>query len=318
MRETSAARLARLLALVPWLTQHPGVSITEAAKHFGVTPQVLERDLWLVVCCGLPGHGPDQLIDIQFWEDDGIIDVIDPQTLQRPLRLTSEEAMALLVGLRLLANVPAAGDQGTLASVTGRLEEALADRIAPPDATVVLDPVDAEIRDAVATALREGRALSLRYAGATRDTITERTVEPLTLREYAGHEYLTAYCQRAGAQRTFRLDRIVQAELGEPMTPRAAAEAPMPVVPMEGTVVRLRVEPSARWFVETADLMSSQSESDGSTVVELVVADVPWLIRTVVGLGGRLEIVSPVDLREEVRRQAERLLEEIPGDLPSA
>ena len=312
MRETSADRLARLLALVPWLSQHPGVSITQAAEHFGITPQVLERDLWLVVCCGLPGHGPDQLIDIQFWEDDGVIDVIDPQTLQRPLRLTSDEAMALLVGLRLLANVPGAGDLGTVASVTARLEEALADRIAPPDTTVVLEPLDEGVRAAVTSAVQDGRSLSLRYAGATRDTITERVVEPVALQEYAGHEYLTAYCHRAGAQRTFRLDRIMSAEPGEAAISLDPDVRPLPVAPEEGTVVHLQVEPQARWFIETADLIESRAEPDGRVSVHMVIADIPWLVRTVIGLGGRIEVVGPADVRNDVLREAELMLAEAP------
>ena len=92
MRETASARLSRLLSLVPWLRQHDGVSVAEAAAHFGVTPEELTQDLWLTVCCGLPGHGPDQLIDIQFWDEDATIHVIDPQTLERPLRFSPGEA----------------------------------------------------------------------------------------------------------------------------------------------------------------------------------------------------------------------------------
>ena len=96
MTETAGARLTRLLALVPWLMAHDGVTIDEAALHFGVTASDLERDLWLLVVSGLPGYGPDQLVDIDFW-DDGVIHVRDPQTLDRPLRLTPDEALVSLV-----------------------------------------------------------------------------------------------------------------------------------------------------------------------------------------------------------------------------
>ena len=90
---SAQARLTRLLALVPWLVAHDGVTIRECAAHFGVTEEVLQEDLWQLVVCGLPGYGPDQLVDIQFWDDDdavrgdGVIRVVDPQTLDRPMRL---------------------------------------------------------------------------------------------------------------------------------------------------------------------------------------------------------------------------------------
>ena len=55
---TSAERLSRMLSLVPWLIAHDGITIDEAARHFGVTPEQLEKDLWLLIVCGLPGSGP--------------------------------------------------------------------------------------------------------------------------------------------------------------------------------------------------------------------------------------------------------------------
>jgi proteasome accessory factor C len=61
---TSAERLSRMLSLVPWLTSHDGVTIDDAARHFDVSPEQLEKDLWLLIVCGLPGYGPDQLVDI--------------------------------------------------------------------------------------------------------------------------------------------------------------------------------------------------------------------------------------------------------------
>ena len=110
---SSAARLSRLLALVPWLMVNDGITITEAATHFGVSPAQLEKDLWLLIVCGLPGHGPDQLVDIQFW-DDGRIHVLDAQTMSAPLRLSGDEAVALLVALRLLAQIPGDHDRAAL------------------------------------------------------------------------------------------------------------------------------------------------------------------------------------------------------------
>ena len=56
-------QLPRLLALVPYLLKHPGVQTSEAAALFGVSEEQLRRDLNLLWVCGLPGHGPGDLID---------------------------------------------------------------------------------------------------------------------------------------------------------------------------------------------------------------------------------------------------------------
>ena len=117
-------RLSRLLALVPWLSAHDGVTVSEAASHFGVTTEELVDDLNLLICSGLPGYGPEHLVDIQFWDEDEEIHVLDPQTLTAPMRLTPDEVTALLVGLRVLAQVPGDHDRDALVTATAKLERA--------------------------------------------------------------------------------------------------------------------------------------------------------------------------------------------------
>lgn len=303
MREAAATRLSRLLALVPWLEQHPGVCIPEAAEHFGVTPDELEQDLWLTICCGLPGHGPDQLIDIQFWDDDASIRVIDAQTLDRPLRFSPGEAMSLLVGLRLLAQVPGDHDRAALASATAKLEAA-AD-IAQGSALVTEDP--AEVTAAIlASAIAQGRAVRMVYAGASRDVVTERVVDPGEIVRHAGRSYLAAWCREAGAQRTFRLDRVRSVEvLDEGARAHATATS---VAPVEGLTVTLRVSPRSRWLLETLDAVQ-EAGADDDQVATIVVADPEWVIRLVLGQGGGVEILDPPLLRDRVRDAAEGLLQ---------
>ena len=54
MGSSTAQRLPRLLALVPYLLSRPGIRISEAAADFGVSEQQLRRDLELLWMCGLP------------------------------------------------------------------------------------------------------------------------------------------------------------------------------------------------------------------------------------------------------------------------
>ena len=303
MRETAAARLSRLLALVPWLEQHPGVSVPEAAEHFGVTPDELEQDLWLTICCGLPGHGPDQLIDIQFWDDDASIRVIDAQTLDRPLRFSPAEAMSLLVGLRLLTQVPGDHDRAALASATAKLEAA-AD-LAQGSARVADDPAEGTAAT-LASAIAQGRAVRIVYAGASRDVVTERIVDPGEILRHSGRSYLAAWCRDAGAERTFRLDRVRSVQiLDEAARPHTAVAS---VGPAEGLAVTLRVAPRSRWLLETLDASMEDATSSGEQVATIVVADPEWLIRLVLGQGGGLEVLQPADVRDRVRGAAELLL----------
>ena len=97
-------RLGRLLNLVPYLLARPGILVAEAAADLGVSEQQLREDLELLWVCGLPGYGPGDLIDMAF--DGDRVTITYDAGIDRPLRLTQDEALALVVALRMLAQVP--------------------------------------------------------------------------------------------------------------------------------------------------------------------------------------------------------------------
>lgn len=70
-KTTSVDRLTRLLDLVPYLLANPGAELSVTARSFGITENQLIADLQLLFVCGLPGHGPEDLIEAS-WEDGTI------------------------------------------------------------------------------------------------------------------------------------------------------------------------------------------------------------------------------------------------------
>ena len=301
---TAVGRLSRLLALVPWLMQHDGVTVDAAAAHFGVTREQLEKDLWLLVVCGLPGYGPDQLVDIQFW-DDGI-HVIDPQVLDRPLRLTEAEATALMLAVRLLAQVPGTHDREALMTLTTKLEQALD---LPGDLPVVLQSANQSVLEAVHQALQQGRALRIRYVGAAADAMTERVIHPRQMLVDVVPPALLAYCDLAGAVRTFRLDRIQHAEFiqdSEPNDSRADVDAldssqdaglPTTAPPQRALVA---LDPQVRWALDVYGMADAVPASDGRLQAHLAYWDPRWVVRLVLSLRGAAEVLEPPELRQAV------------------
>src|SRR6195952_2442289 len=130
-------RLPRLLALVPYLQAPPGISAADAALDFDITEDQLRRDLQLLWMCGLPGHGPGDLIDLSFEGES--VSVLFDAGMSRPLRLTAEEALALAVALRPLAESPGLAETAAVRSALAKVEFAAGGAVDHTTVAVALD-----------------------------------------------------------------------------------------------------------------------------------------------------------------------------------
>jgi proteasome accessory factor C len=305
-------RLGRLLNLVPYLLARPGISVAEAAADLDVTERQLREDLELLWVCGLPGYGPGDLIDMAF--DGDRVTITYDAGIDRPLRLTQDEALALVVALRLLAELPGAEDGAAVERALAKIESAAGDAAADLPVAVRLPGPTAQRLSDLRAAVQRRCALRLRYYSATRDQVTERVVDPMRVVVVEGHAYLEAWCRSAGGVRLFRLDRIDEhTELPEP------AVVPPGVVPKdlrEGVfqpgddlpLVTLSVSRWARWITEYYPCESVVESSPEQWLVSLRAVDLAWARRLVLGLGSEVTVVAPAELAAEVRREAREAL----------
>jgi proteasome accessory factor C len=211
-------RMTRLLSLVPYLTARPdGVPLAEVARDFGVPERQLQRDLELLWMCGLPGYGPGDLIDLAF-EGDRVRVTFDAGMV-RPLRLTTDEAVALIVALRALLELPGLAEQEAVSRALAKVAAAAGHAAEVTPVALSVDTREHALA-VVREGLERGRALHLHYYVPTRDERTERTVDPMRLLYVDGRWYLEAWCRRAEGMRLFRLDRVDDVEvLDEPAAP---------------------------------------------------------------------------------------------------
>jgi proteasome accessory factor C len=299
-------RLPRLLALVPYLLAHQGIAAAEAAADFGITEAQLRRDLQLLWVCGLPGHSPGDLIDLSFEGDT--VSVIFDAGISRPLRLTAEEALALMIGLRTLAEAPGLTDRDAVERALAKIESAAGGPVDAGTVAVELDETERTL-PVLRGALDAGRAMRIRYYTATRDDTTERVIDALRLFEMDGRSYVEAWCRSAEGMRVFRVDRIEHVDvLDEPSAPPAAAQlrdlsegvyTPAP----EHLLVVLRLASPYAWV---ADYYPGEeaTEADGRVQLSLRVADPTWVRSLVLGSGGNVEVLAPGWLADSIRQEA--------------
>jgi proteasome accessory factor C len=308
----AVGQLGRLLALIPWLLARPGVSVDEAAAEFGVSPNQLRKDLELAFVCGLPGHLPDDLIDVSL-DGDRIV-VSNADTIARPLRLAPDEAIALLVGLRALADVPGPHDRDAMDRTVAKLERAAGDAADAGRSIAVDIEADAVHATELGAALADRRRIHLRYYVPARDEVTERDVDPIRLVVVDGRSYLEGWCRLAEDVRLFRLDRIESVlVLDLPSAPPEAAvvrDLDAGAFAASDATVRVTVElgPRASWVADAYPCEDLGAAADGGRLVTLLAGDRSWVVRLLLRLGGAARVVEPPEVAEAIAATARAAL----------
>ncbi|RAY13987.1 WYL domain-containing protein [Actinomadura craniellae] len=313
MSTTSTDRLARLLALVPYVVSRDAVALDQAAADFGISEKQLIDDLNLLWCVELRAPDPYCPIDLSY--EGGEITVAEAESIARPLRLKVDEASALLVALRMLADIPDLEDRDALSRVIAKLESA-AGGVAVAVSSQLAVHLDARgdtvnrVREAVA----RRRRVHLTYYVPGRDENTERDVDPMRLLFVDGLPYLEGWCRRAEAVRLFRVDRIIQLTLldlpaevpedAEPIDVDAGLFRPGP-----GDVrVTLELTPAGRWVPDYHPCDEIEELGEGRLRVVLRTRDTRWVRGLALRLGDQGRVVGPPELAERVRADAARAL----------
>jgi len=139
-------------------------------------------------------------------------------------------------------------------------------------------------------------------------------VLPYAVAYVDGAWYLVGWCTRVDDTRTFRVDRILDAEqaegsfavpenfvLSDYLTEGRAfrpIEEPVEVTVRYGAAV-------ARWVAEREP--GAEMAPGGSITVRHMVSDPGWLVRHVLRFGPDAEVLKPADMREMVRRAVRQL-----------
>ena len=307
-------RLQRLLALVPYVVSRNVVGLDETAAAFGITERELVDDLNMLWCVELRSPDPYCPIDLSY--EGGEIVVSEAESIDRPLRLGVDEASALLVALRMLAEVPNLEDRSALNRTIAKLEAA-AGEAGAVSAQVAVQVDDrgastalAQIRDA----LHRGQRLHLSYYVPGRDEATERDVDPMRLLVVEGRTYLEGWCLSAEAVRLFRLDRVLaltvldQAASVPPQAEPRDVDQGLFRPSADDAEVELELSVAGRWVAEYYPCERVEDLGDGRLRVGLRTPDTRWVRRLALRLGEDGRVISPPDLAARVREDASAAL----------
>ena len=305
-------RLAFLLALVPYLIDNDGVSVTQAAAHFGVPAERMREAVRLIAVSGVPGetkaYQANDLFDIDWdrLDERDEIAITHQVAIDDSPRFSAREAAALIAGLQYIAALPANADRETVATLTAKLTRATN---GAPAAVAVEGGADARlglVRDAVT----EGAVLVFDYLNG-REEREERAVEPLRVESVDESWYLRAWDRSRRALRTFRLDRMreVRTDPGLASERPDDLELPERIFQPSKQDRSVTIEVAEAAIALLADYLGDRPQTEparkGWVRTRLRIAHLHGLKRLVAGRAGLLVVVDPEDARVAVRDWAE-------------
>ena len=300
-------RLERLVSMVPWLIGNNGATIDELEERFQYPRETLLNDLTKVLFfVGPHPHTPDSLIEINLQDDE--VWISQANYLSRPLNLTYAEAFSLLAKGKMLLQLI---DENLAHSSLVSALDKVANCIGANHEQVVVDPGvrDSEIYSLTHNALLNKKKILIRYYSFNDDYSSERLIQPLGLGINDRYLYLRAHCDTANDFRTFRMDRIIHAELSEERIDAKFLEN-MEVEPIQNPIdldfqfseegwATLQIKESDSWIISKYPTTSVTEKSNNMLEVTLPISSNIWLGRLLLQLEPETilaEVASGVDI----------------------
>ncbi len=305
MSARTQSRIARMLAMIPYVVEHGGASLADLRERFDYpSDKAVVKDLNVIFMTGLPGYGPGDLIDVDIFEDEVVIESADH--FRSALRLTPGEALGLLAaGSTLVASGQA---PPALASAVDKLATAIGVEL---DDQVILDVPTPQIVHDLRYALESHNPVRIVYVAASTNETTTRVVEGEAVFFNLGAWYFRGYCRLADDDRLFRVDRIASVEvLDEEFVP-VAADSPAVAIyepSPDDHIAVFDVGPTSRWVADYYPVESEQL-TDGVVRITMHVADPLVAARLLLQLGDDATLVEGTAVDEALHDLRDRILE---------
>ena len=304
MGASAIEKTAQALDLIPYILEHPGVSIEELADSFESTPSDISEILSIIFMCGLPGYTHLELIDLS--TEHGFVSIMDPQNLDKPRRLTKVEVVSILLGLQ---NLVSQGVSAEVAKIVDSVSKKMTDLLGDIATLEIIEGEQkiprSEWKDLVEIAITDGKALDIEYLSLSNEKISIRTISPKKLYIRASNYYVEAYCDSSKEIRHFRLDRMRTVNI----SPRSISTSDSTNT-SRSAVIEALIPKSALYFLETNEEIVMNTEIFGDQLrVSLEVTNEQWLFRALTSINGSVTITSPETLKAEFADLSRRTLD---------
>ncbi len=231
---------------------------------------------------------------------------------RRPPRLTPLEARAIRLAIEFVGPMLAPAATTPLERVREKLERTFGQFELRETPEPALTSAEEELIRTLSRAIAKHRLVQFEYLKQEDDHPATRVVEPYFFERRLPNWYLHVWDRERDAARSFRLDRMRNAQLLEKSFEPRPSFAPQSS--KQRTVQVLFSEDIARWRLESgARRLGARPLADGTALEELAYGSEDWLVGEVLSFRGAGTVLGPKPLRTRVARRARVLQRELSG-----
>lgn len=296
----------RLFEILYILLERGTVTVEQLAERLEVSERTVRRDLDALSAAGVPVYTTRGR--------KGGVRLLEEFVLSKTL-LSPREQDEILTALQSLRATGT--ESGVLTHLNGLFRRGETDWIEVDFSPWGGGLAAKALFPTLKAAILEQRVVEFDYYGSNGQA-SHRRVEPCRLCFKGMNWYLQGYCRVRRDFRVFRLSRIEGLRVGEEMFPPRGVPPPMdtepdgrPIpIPMER--LTLRFSPAAAYRIyDSFARQDIEQQADGSFLVRAVFPAGRWTLGFLLSFGGDVEVLEPQYLRQELRREAEKILETI-------
>lgn len=293
-------RESRLFRIIYHMLEHGRATAGELAEKLEVSVRTVYRDVDALSGAGIPIRAAAGR--------NGGIELLDHYVLDRAL-FSDTEKQDILAALHSAALVNGAYEKDMLEKLSALFNIRSEHWFEVDFSRWGGGSQDHAAFELLKNAVIRRKAVRIRYAGA-RGQQSCRTIHPLKMLYKARAWYVKAYCTDSAAFRTFKLNRILDAEtLPESFDPAEyppGTDAPPPRC--AHIALRFPADMAYRVYDEF-EARDIHQEADGQLTVSADMPEDAWLVGYLLSFGAQVTVMEPARLRAALRRAAQEIYE---------
>jgi len=310
-------RVERLSAILTLLQGKRVIKADEIAERFNISIRTVYRDIRAIEASGVPVCG-----------EAGVGYYLDRDYTLPPIRLSSDEALAMLIAGKLIHDLPDKATKNTYQSALAKIRAILPsidkDKLERWEAMIQVLPQQrapevAERPDnmfVIQQALLYGRVVAIKYFSFYRQQLTNRTIEPIGLLYYSNQWHVIAWCQLRQSYRDFRLDRIQSVELLSEhilghgrQNLRDYLKGLREAQQLQNVLVQfdLQAVPFISEYRYSMGYVSEQQIDVSWVEMTFLTSDLDYFARWILMFTDAVKVVSPIELTEKIKQLLDEL-----------